>query len=124
MTEDELLNEATDLKGWQRHKFMLLVGLTIVTSLILVVIALELYKISGAAELDLSRPGYESVRKQASQTNDFTAFPSNGSLDQNALNSFRSLYDKQLKEATAVDSFGGDVMSDTALGLDTPTVAP
>lgn len=120
MTEEELIAEAATLNRWEQHKFMILVGLTILIALFLVLIALQLYNSSGAAQLDLSRPGYQSVRKQASRTNDFTGFPSAGPLDKEALDTFRGLYDEQLKEATALDSFGGDVMSDTALGIDGP----
>lgn len=123
MTEEELAIEAKGLSTWEQHKFMVLVGATILTALILVVISLHLYKSSGAAQLDLSRPGYESVREQASHTNDYNGYSSTGPLDKDALDSFRKLYDEQLKQATALDSFGGDVMSDTALGIDAPAPA-
>jgi hypothetical protein len=120
VTEEELIADAQVLGRWEQHRFMVLVGLTIVVALILVMISLQLYNSSGVAQLDLSRPGYKSVRKEASHSNDFTSFPSTGPLDQDALDNFRKLYDDQVKEATTVDSFGGDVMSDTALGLDVP----
>lgn len=120
MTEEELLVEAKELTRWQQHKFMVLVGITIVISLALVSASLRLYKTSGAAQLDLSRPEYESVRKQASHADDFNGFPSSGPLDAEAFGTFRSLYDDQMKKATAVDSFGGEVMSDSALGIDAP----
>jgi hypothetical protein len=122
MTEEDLLKEAKHLTRWQQHKFMVLVGMTIVTSLLLVVVSLYLYRSSGAEQLDLSRPGYEAVREQASQNdlNDFTSFPSTGPLDKDAIGTFRSLYDEQLKQATALNSFGGEVMSDSALSIDAP----
>lgn len=121
MTEEDLLTDAKQLSRWQQHKFMVLVGLTIIVSLFLVMISLHLYRSSGAAQLDLSRPGYESIREQASHNNnDFTSFPQNGPLDKDAIDTFRSLYDEQLNRATALDSFGGEVMSEGALGLDAP----
>lgn len=123
MTEEELLVEAKNMSLWQQHKFMVLVGLAIVTALILVAISLHLYKSSGAALLDLSRPGYESVRKQANTTTNFADYPQSGTLDKDALNSFRSLYDDKLKEVTTGDSFGGSVMSDAALGIAAPAEA-
>ena len=118
MTEDELVKEARKLNRWERHKFMVLVIITIVISLFLVMISLRLYASSGAAQLDLSRPGYKSVRDQVSRPADVDYFPSTGSIDQEALNNFRVLYDKQAGEVTAHSSFGGDVMSDQALGFD------
>ena len=114
---DEELKAGAELLGWRQHTFMVLVGLTIVLAMVLVVFSLWLYNNSGAAQLDLSRPGYESVRSQANTSKDFTGFSSSGAIDTEALNEFRGLYDKQLKEATAVESFGGDVLSDTALGI-------
>lgn len=123
MTEEQLMAEAEYLDGWRQHKFMVLVGLTIVVSLMLVAVSLWLYNTSGAAQLDLSRPGYQSVRDKADQTNDFKGFSSSGVIDDEAIAEFRKLYDEQLLEATAVESFGGDVMSDVALGLGAGTSA-
>lgn len=120
MTEEELVADAEVLSRWEQHKFMVLVGLTIIIALILVMISLRLYDSSGVAQLDLSRPDYKSVREQASRTVDFTGFSSTGPIDKEVLDNFRALYDEQVKKATAVDSYGGDVMSDAALGLDVP----
>lgn len=121
MIEEQLLAEAHSLGRWQRHKFMVLVGLTIVVSCFLVWIALGLYNSSGAAQLDLSRPGYKSIRAQASHDDSFTGYPSTGDMNKAALDQFRTLYTKQAEQATTVDSFGGDAMSDQALGIDDTT---
>lgn len=120
MSEEDLIADAHTLGSWQRHKFMALVGITIVISLFLVSVAMALYTTSGTAQLDLSRPGYQSVRDQASRTPGFEGFPATGKLDRNALDEFRKLYDKKAGEATAVDSFGGKVMNDQALSIDAP----
>ena len=120
MSEEELIAEARTLSAWERHKFMALVGITIVVSLFLVGVAMALYSSSGAAQLDLSRPGYQSVREQASRTAEFEAFPATGKIDEKAISQFKELYDKKAKEATSVDSFGGDVMTDEALSLEAP----
>ena len=118
MTEEELIADAKTMPLWQQHKFMVLVLGTILVSLGLVGVSLYLYNNSGAAQLDLSRPGYQSVRQQADRATDFDSFSSVGALDQSSMNKFRSLYNKQLQDVTAVDSFGGDVMSDKALSID------
>lgn len=120
MTEEDLIVEAKQLSRWQQHKFMVLVGATILVALVLVAIALQLYQSSGAAQLDLSRPGYQSIRDQTNDDSDYTGFSASGALDKEALDTFRKLYDEKLKEATALDSFGGDVMSNAALGIDAP----
>jgi hypothetical protein len=118
MTEEDLIADARTLSRWQRHKFMMLIGGTITISLILVVIALILYNTSGAAQLDLSRPGYQSVRDKADRSEDDTNFSSTGPLDKDSLTKFRILYNSKMKEVNAVDAFGGDIMSDKALSLD------
>lgn len=121
MSEEELVSEAQELSRWQRHKFMVLVGLVVVVALVLLSVSMYLYKSSGAVQLDLSRPGYESVREQAGHSSEFVGFSSSGPIDQDALDSFRSMYDEKHKEATTGDSFGGDVISDTALGIAAPS---
>lgn len=118
MIEEQLVAEAHTLGRFERHKFMLLVGLTIAISMFLVWIALGLYNSSGAAQLDLSRPGYKSIRSQVSHDDTFTGYPSTGEMNKAALDQFRTLYSTQAEQATSVDSFGGGALSDQALGID------
>jgi hypothetical protein len=120
MSEDQQLAEESVLTKWQQHRFLMLIVLTIIISFFLVGIALALYNSSGAAQLDLSGPRFQSVQKQATQDDDFNGFPASGDLDQNAFNQFQSEYSKQTKKVTDVDSFSGDVMSDQALSIDPP----
>ncbi|HEY5695782.1 MAG TPA: hypothetical protein VIQ80_03025 [Candidatus Saccharimonadales bacterium] len=121
MSEEQLAADAKMMSPWQRHRFIMLIMSTIVVSLFLVGVALALYASSGAAQLDLSRPGYKSVRDQAARSNTFEGFPATGTMNQDALNQFRKMYDQQAKNATNVDTFGGDVMSDKALSIDDDT---
>jgi len=120
VSEDQQLAEESVLTKWQQHRFLMLIILTIAIAIFLVGIALALYNSSGAAQLDLSGPRFQSVQKQAAQGDDFNGFPSSGELDQGAFNQFRTEYDKQTKKVTDVDSFSGDVMSDQALSIDPP----
>jgi hypothetical protein len=120
VSEEQLTAEASNLSPWQRHRFIVLIGLTIVISLFLVGVALALYASSGAAQLDLSRPGYKSVRNQATRSDTFEGFSASGSVDKGTLDDFRKLYEQQATQATNFDSFGGDVMSDKTLSIDAP----
>jgi hypothetical protein len=123
MTVEELMADSKKSNGgWGQHRFMALVGATIVVSLFLVAVALALYASSGAAQLDLSRPGYKSVRNQAVRSDSFNGFPSSGPINKSTLDQFRSLYETQAEKATNVDSFAGDVMSDQALSIDETAV--
>lgn len=118
MIEEQLVAEAHLLGRFERHKFMVLVVLTILVALFLVWISMGLYNSSGAAQLDLSRPGYKSVQSKVEKDDSFTGYPSTGTMNKAALDQFRSLYTTRASQATGVDSFGGTVMSDQALGLD------
>lgn len=120
MTEDELIAEAKLMPRWQQHRFMILVFGTVVISLFLVAVSLVLYSSSGAAQVDLSRPGYQSVRAAADRSVDPGGFPATGTLDKRSIDTFRALYDVKMKQLQAVDAFGGDVMSDSALSISAP----
>jgi hypothetical protein len=120
MTEEELTYETTTIDRFRRHRFVWLVTGTILIALFLVSVALALYASSGAAQLDLSRPGYNSVRQQAGRSDAFDGFPTSGALDSAAVDQFRSLYDTQAEKATNVDSFAGNVMGDQVLSIDAP----
>lgn len=122
MNEQQLIAEARKLGKWERHKFLVLVGATIVVSLFLVSVSLTMYSRSGAAQLDLSRPGYQSVRNQAPRSEDFSRFPATGPIDKAAILKFRKLYTTQADQASVIGSFGGDVMSDKALSIDDPAI--
>lgn len=121
MTEQELMEEKPTLGRWQEHRFVLLVGATILVALFLVSVALALYASSGAAQLDLSRPGYVSVRDQAARSDEFDNFPATGGIDKEVLEQFRKSYEKQAERATNVNSFGGNAMDDQTLSLDAPS---
>lgn len=116
--------EERPLGRWEQHRFMLLVGATILIALFLVAVAMALYGSSGAAQLDLSRPGYTSVRQQAVRNDTFDSFSATGPINEGTINQFRTLYHKQAEQESNVDSFGGNVMSDQALSIDPPSPDP
>lgn len=119
MNDDNLTPpQVEQLVGWRQHKFIAMVCITIAISMALVGLSLWLYNSSGAAQLDLSRSDYEGVRDKTIKVDDFTGFSSSGDIDRETIEEFRELYDEQLEAATLVDSFGGDVLSDKALGID------
>ena len=109
-----------ELTRWSKHRFMALVAVVIVVALFLVSVALGLYASSGAAQLDLSRPGYKSVREQAARPDTFDGFSANGELTKDTIDQFRKLYDQQAEKATNVNSFSGNAMNDATLSIDAP----
>ena len=106
---------------WQRHRFFMLIAMVIIIASVLVGVGLSLYKLSGAEQVDLSRPGYQSIRKDAQRGEDANdTFPATGALDESAFKSFYGRYDKRATRVTNVESFDKKALSDTSLQLLAP----
>lgn len=112
-----LMTEAQELSWWQRHKFLILVFGAIATAIFLVMVAMNLYSSSGTAQLDLSRPGYQSVRDQVERSASGAEFSSVGDIDESVLVEFRAMYKKEADQVIKIDGFGPEAVSDNALGL-------
>ncbi len=119
MIDDSRLSVAVhELSSSSKRRFLLMIFLSVVISFALVLTSLSIYNSSGAAQLDLSRPGYQSVRSQAvTNDSDFKNYSSSGSINQTTISEFMDLYAGQATKAKAVDAFGGDPLSPDALGL-------
>lgn len=61
---------------------------------------MALYASSGAAQLDLSRPGYQSVQGKIEQTDNFKSFPATGNVDKKTIEQFQKLYEEQVRQVT------------------------
>lgn len=112
-----LMSEAQSMTGWRQHKFMILVLSAIAVAIFMVLVAMNLYSSSGTAQLDLSRPDYQSVRAQAGRDGEATEFSSIGGIDKSVLTDFRNKYSEKANQVIKADGFGGEAMSDAALGL-------
>lgn len=101
-----------------KHSFLLFITISILISCFVVFVSMTLYNGSGAAQLDLSRPGYVSVRSQAvTNDGDFKDYPSTGGISKDVINDFISLYTKQAQKVKAVDAFGGSPLDPDGLGI-------
>jgi len=104
-----------------RYRFMVLIVGTVFISLVLVAISLYVYQTSGAAQLDLSRPGYRSVSSQTvNNDSGFTDYPETGPITQSSINQFNQLYGQQAQSIVGVDSFGGDPLNANTLEYNQP----
>lgn len=120
-TVESLKQEAVTMTQWQRHRFFMLIAMVIIIVSVLVGVGLSLYKLSGAEQVDLSRPGYQSIRKDAQRGEDANdTFPATGTLDESAFKSFYGRYDKRATRVTNVESFDKKALSDTSLQLLAP----
>ncbi|MDR0591072.1 MAG: hypothetical protein LBG75_00675 [Candidatus Nomurabacteria bacterium] len=95
--------------------FLLTVSALLVTMLVLGM-ALLLYKVSGTAQLDLSRPGYESARdKSESVTSD--DFSPTGSLSDSVVSEFNNMYSARAQKIKNINAFGPEALSNDAFGI-------
>lgn len=107
---------ANTYKTWSQHQFLVMIIGVIVIAGIFVAIAMDIYNTSGAAQVDLSRPGFKEVRKQASHDTTPVVYPSDGAITKQSLNDFKKLYQDHQKKITD-DSFNPSVLSDESLQL-------
>ena len=105
-----------------KHRFLLLIALSILIASILVLISMALYNGSGAAQLDLSRPGYKEVRSQAiTNDSDFKNYSSTGPINQDSISEFKTLFEQQANKTKSVDAFGGDPLNPDVLVISAPS---
>lgn len=114
---DELKKDAIAMTKWQQHRFFTLIVGVIIISFFLVSVALSLYNSSGAAQLDLSKPGYQDVRQQAKRDTTTKAYPSTGPLDKEALDSFAKMYTEHTGRVMSVDTFDSAALSEESLRM-------
>lgn len=120
MNEPQIPAIIDEFAGSSKRRFLIFVSISILVAFVLVLISMYMYNSSGAAQLDLSRPGYVSVRSQAiSDDGDFKNYSSTGTIDQSSITEFKTLYASQAQKTKAVDAFGGDPLSPDALGIST-----
>lgn len=99
-----------------RHQYVTAIAGVIAISGVLTSISMLLYIQSGASGLDLSRPGFSDARDDL-QSDRSTSFSSTGSLTEEDMASFQSLFDEKREYLKSLGKFDDDVMSDEALGF-------
>jgi len=125
MNETQTITQPEELSFRDKHRFSLLITMAIIVTTVLVLISMNMYYSSGAAQLDLSRPGYKGVRTQVETTdNDFQNYSAVGSINQKTISEFKALFEKQAQKTKSVDAFGGDPLSPESLGINTVAEQP
>lgn len=107
------------LAFWDKHRYMLLITVTIVISLTLVVISMVIYNVSGSAQLDLSRPGYQTVSDQVEESVEITEYGAFGPVNKDTVDEFKAIYKEQAAKAKAIDAFNGDPLNPELLEFGT-----
>lgn len=103
------------------HQFLFFVAGSVLVSFVMVIFAMKIYNDSGASQVDLSRPAYESIRAQAIKDKTDVEFSSLGPLDSSAFDQFKKMYSERAKKITTVDSFSAGVLDDEVRRLISPS---
>lgn len=121
--EDKIIGTTVEARSFVRkHSFSMFITMSICISAVVVYISMQMYNSSGAAQLDLSRPGYVSVRSKVdSSDSDFPIYQANGKINKSEIDNFKKMYTKQAKKIEAVDAFGGAPLDTVALGISDTT---
>jgi hypothetical protein len=113
------LNSAIKPRFWGEHRLLVMIVGSITISIVLIGLSLYLYGTSGAAQLDLSRPGYVDIRdKTIDSSSEFKNYATSGPIDEDAINEFKSLYDEQADKIKLAAAFKGDPLNLESLGID------
>lgn len=103
------------LSFWDKHRLSLLLIITVVIALVMTSISVVIYNSSGAAQLDLSRPGYRSVSDKVEETDQIDAYSATGPVNKDTIEAFVKLYDDQATKTKKVDAFNGDPLNPEVL---------
>ncbi len=106
-----------ELSFWDKHRLSLLLIIAVIVAITLTTVSVIIYSVSGAAQLDLSRPGYKSVSSQVEKDSGVSDYSSIGNLDEKTIKEFVELYDEQSERVKAVDAFNGDPLNPEILQL-------
>lgn len=103
-----------------RHQFPVMILGVILITIILTSTSIALYVSSGAINIDLSRPGYESIRHDTAQDegDDEEPFSASGAIDGEARDDFLRRINNLQSDMEQVNNFGGDSLSDQSLNLE------
>lgn len=103
--------------------FLLAIIGVIILTLALTITSVAIYVSSGVSSIDLSRPGYEQVRKQLINSDTNATFSSDGPINPKTLQEFNKLYDERAKELQVLGTYNESAIDDTNLGIAAPQPA-
>lgn len=110
------------LQGYiAKNRLTLLITGVIAVTFVLVSVAMTIYNSSGAAQLDLSGPGFKDVQKGVQEEKDVAAYPSSGAFDKAAFDEFTKLYDERVNAIKAVNGFDPAAVNNDSFNLVTTT---
>jgi|JI10StandDraft_1071094.scaffolds.fasta_scaffold211303_3 hypothetical protein len=112
---EHVLDKPTEIV--RNHTLVVMIAVAVLIAICSVVVAMYLYNSGGTAQIDLSRPDYQSVRNQVTKDTSEINFSSSGALTAQDYNDYRKLYNDQMQQAVKNNGFAGDALGDDAIGL-------
>lgn len=104
-----------------KHQLTALLVIAVIIAFVFTVVGLSLYRSSGTAQVDLSRPGLEGVAGEEDSiqsTKNFAEYSANGTVSEQSLSEFESLIKPHIESLSKLVFFGGDPLAPESLGLD------
>ena len=119
MSDDNTTKDNQEKQNFfTKHRFGIFISISMVVTSVMVWISMSIYNNSGAAQLDLSRPGYVSVSSQVTTDgDDYSAYSTSGNLNKAAIDEFLKTYDEQSQKAKDADAFNDDPLNPETLNL-------
>ena len=102
------------------NKLPLALTAAILLALAMTVTSVYMYVSSGVSQLDLSRPGYENIRKQVDINESRQDFDDEGPVDDETITQFLNLLDERSGELKNISDFSGQSLDDATLDLAPP----
>ncbi|MDO4271701.1 MAG: hypothetical protein Q4C83_01810 [Candidatus Saccharibacteria bacterium] len=113
-----MVNKLSNIKSFViEHQFACFISLCVAIAIVMTGVSLTLYRASGAIKLDMSRPGYEKMRKAVEDSNDDKPFASSGNLDREALRDFDDRVKKLQDDLDKLGDYDSADVSDEDLLL-------
>lgn len=120
MTDEITHTEDHESTHHPRRNIIYFIISSVLVAFALVLVSMSLYISSGAAQLDLSRPGYKAVQDEVQPTDTFESFSASGEVNNTVIDQFLKLFRKQVKPVANTDVFNPAALDEQALGLDSP----
>ena len=121
MNSQELRKKAEEFA--RTHMILMGISAALLIAFVLTILSMWVYNQSDVARLDVSRPGYETIRESVVKGNEESKFDTTGPLDKKALETFQKLFNERREPLSNYGRFDGTVLNDDQLKLEDPTPA-
>ena len=113
----------SQIKNWiSDHQLMIFIMSALGAAGAAVLLSVWLYVVTGAVKLDLSRPGYEDIRKDVTSSDDSSTktYPNTGTLDGASIEEFENYFNKIKDNLDKMNNYDESALDDENLGLGDP----